>query len=101
MALASLPMETSIQLYKEVMVELHDKRISQRLIASGSGVPFSTLTKIAQGRIKAPSVHHVQAIYDFFKNQQATRGAVTRYDLRPDVFGESADESNQPTREAA
>ncbi|MFA6203766.1 MAG: hypothetical protein WC710_11340 [Gallionella sp.] len=64
-------MDTSIQLYTEVMAKLRDKRIPQRRIASGSGVPFSTLTKIAQGRIKAPSVHHIQAIYDYFKSQEA------------------------------
>jgi len=35
------------------------------------------------------------------KIEQATNGSVTRYDLRPDVFGASADcESNQ-TQEAA
>ena len=35
------------------------------------------------------------------KIEQATRGLVTRYDLRPDVFGESTGcESNQ-TQEAA
>lgn len=64
-------MDTSIQLYNEVMAHLQAKHIPQRRIASGSGVPFSTLTKIAQGQIKAPSVHHIQAIYDFFKKQEA------------------------------
>jgi hypothetical protein len=37
-----------------------------------SGVPFSTLTKIAQGQIKAPSVHHVQALYDYFEAVSAS-----------------------------
>lgn len=71
MGLLSPSMDTSIQLYKEVMLKLRDKRIPQRRIATGSGVPLSTLTKIAQGRIKAPSVHHIQAIYDFFIKQEA------------------------------
>lgn len=54
-------------MYEFVMTQLRAKRIPQRDVASGSGVPFSTLTKIAQGQIKAPSVHHVQALHDFFK----------------------------------
>jgi DNA-binding transcriptional regulator YdaS (Cro superfamily) len=42
-----------------------------------------------------PPAEHCRAIEDI------TNGAVTRYDLRPDVFGASADcESNQ-TQEAA
>lgn len=64
-------MDTSTKLYDAVMANLRSKRIPQRLIAAGSGVPFSTLTKIAQGQIKAPSVHHIQAIYDFFNKQEA------------------------------
>lgn len=59
-------MDTSTKLYDAVMANLRAKRIPQRRIAAGSGVPFSTLTKIAQGQIKAPSVHHIQAIHDFF-----------------------------------
>lgn len=53
-------------MYDYVMARLAEKRIPQRTVAAGSGVPFSTLTKIAQGAIKAPSVHHVQALYDYF-----------------------------------
>lgn len=52
------------------MAQLRAKRIPQRRIAEGSGVPFSTLTKIAQEQIKSPSVHHIQAIYDFFTQQE-------------------------------
>lgn len=59
-------MNTSPKLYEVVMARLREKRVPQRQVARESGVPFSTLTKIAQGQIKAPSVHHVQALYDYF-----------------------------------
>lgn len=71
MGIVSPPMDTSTKLYDQVMVYLRAKRIPQRRVALGSGVPFSTLTKIAQGQIKAPSVHHIQAIHDFFEKQEA------------------------------
>jgi transcriptional regulator with XRE-family HTH domain len=67
MGLISPPlMDNSLNLYKSVMTHLHDRHIPQRVISAESGVPFSTLAKIAQGRIKSPSIHHVQALYDFF-----------------------------------
>jgi transcriptional regulator with XRE-family HTH domain len=60
-------MNTSPNLYEAVMEHLRAKRVPQRTVARESGVPFSTLTKIAQGQIRAPSVHHVQALYDYFQ----------------------------------
>lgn len=64
-------MDTKINIYEVVMKHFESKRITQRKVAEGSGVPFSTVTKIAQGEIKAPNVHHVQALYDFFTKQEA------------------------------
>lgn len=63
-------MDTNTKLYDTVMAHLRSKRVPQRRVAADSGVPFSTLTKIAQGQIKAPSVHHVQALYDYFNKHQ-------------------------------
>lgn len=60
-------MDTTADLYGFVMAQLRAKRVPQRKVAAESGVPFSTLTKIAQGQIKAPSVHHVQALHDYFR----------------------------------
>lgn len=60
-------MDTSTPMYGYVMQQLRARRVPQRKVAAESGVPFSTLTKIAQGQIKAPSVHHVQALHDYFK----------------------------------
>lgn len=39
-------------------------------VAQGSGVPISTLRKIAQGRTTEPSVSKVQALYDYFQRTQ-------------------------------
>lgn len=60
-------MNTQTSMYEYVMASLAEKRIPQRTVAIGAGVPFSTLTKIAQGNIKAPNVHHVQALHDYFR----------------------------------
>jgi predicted transcriptional regulator len=54
-------------IFETVMERLREKRISQREVSAGSGVPFSTVTKIAQGNIKHPRVHHVQALFDYFR----------------------------------
>ena len=62
-------MITSTPIYEFVMAKLRAKTIPQRTVAAGSGVPYSTLTKIAQGSIKAPSVHHVQRLADYFAKQ--------------------------------
>ena len=62
-------MITSPPIYEFVMAKLRAKTIPQRTVAAGSGVPYSTLTKIAQGSIKDPSVHHVQRLADYFATQ--------------------------------
>ena len=42
----------------------------QRRIAAETGVPYSTLTKIIQGRTSNPGVQHVQALYDYFQEEE-------------------------------
>ncbi|MBW7903006.1 MAG: hypothetical protein H3C26_16105 [Rhodocyclaceae bacterium] len=59
-------MTSEIGIYDFVMAHLREKRIPQRRVAVESGVPFSTVAKIAQGSIKDPSVHSVQRLYDYF-----------------------------------
>lgn len=63
-------METT-SLYDEVMGHLRSKRIPQRRVAEGAGVPFSTVAKIAQGSVKEPSVHTIQRLADFFRRAQS------------------------------
>ena len=53
-------------IYDVVMAHLRSRRVPQRKVAFESGVPFSTLTKIAQGQIKDPSVHTIQKLADYF-----------------------------------
>ena len=53
-------------LYEFVLSHLRARSIPQRRIARESGVPFSTVCKIAQGSVKNPSVHTVQRLADYF-----------------------------------
>ena len=76
-------MDTSTPMYSYVMQQLRAKRVPQRTVAAASGVPFSTLIKIAQGQTKAPSVHHVQALHDYFRKVGAG-------DTAPNVNREAA-----------
>ena len=64
-----LRMITSPPIYDFVMANLRAKAIPQRAVAAGSGVPYSTVTKIAQGSVKEPGVHTVQRLADFFAKQ--------------------------------
>jgi len=59
-------MNTQIKLYDFVMEYLRAKRIPQKQVARESGVPFSTVCKIAQGYVNDPSVHTVQRLADYF-----------------------------------
>lgn len=61
-----------MNIYDYVVACLAAKQIRQRQVALESGVPFSTVTKIAQGVVSDPSVHTVQKLYDYFVSQRAT-----------------------------
>lgn len=63
-------MQTPTKIYDFVMNHLRAKTLPQRQVARESGVPFSTLSKIAQGAVKDPGVHTVQRLADFFARQQ-------------------------------
>ena len=64
-------MDTEYNIYDFVMARLKARSIPQRTVANESGVPFSTVCKIAQGAVKEPSVHTVQRLYDYFKGKEA------------------------------
>jgi len=59
-------MDTSLTLYDFVLAHLQAKRIPQRQVALGSGVPFSTICKIAQGSVVNPRIQTLQALADYF-----------------------------------
>ncbi len=63
-------MNSSTHIYTYVMQHLRARTIPQREVARESGVPFSTLCKIAQGSVKDPSVHTIQRLADYFKRVQ-------------------------------
>lgn len=59
-------MNAPLNLYAFVMGCLKARSIPQRRVALESGVPFSTVAKIAQGSVTDPSVHTVQKLADYF-----------------------------------
>lgn len=63
-------MTSQINLYDYVLASLRAKVIPQRQVANESGVPFSTVAKIAQGSVTEPSVHTVQKLYDYFRARE-------------------------------
>lgn len=73
MGLELVSMDTSTTIYEFVMAHLRAKAIPQKQIARDSGVPFSTLSKIAQGAVKDPGVHTVQRLADYFAKQSQTK----------------------------
>lgn len=64
-------MRAETSLFEYVMARLRDKSVTQMQVANGSGVPYHTLVKIAQGRIKDPSVHTVQKLANYFRDREA------------------------------
>lgn len=60
-------------LLEYVLESLEASRGKWAEVAEGSGVPYHTLTKIAQKQIANPGVNHVQRLADYFqqKAQQA------------------------------
>ena len=55
-----------------VLEKLRQKSIAQRQIAAASGVPYSTVCKIAQGRSANPRVNTVQKLADYFHSAEAS-----------------------------
>lgn len=58
-------------MYDRVMAHL-DQASSLRQVSLGSGVAYSTLTRIARRDTKAPSVHDFDALLQYF--QKKTNG---------------------------
>lgn len=64
---------------------------SQSALASGLGVTQGLISQWSTGRLKVPAERCIAI-------EQATNGAVTRYELRPDVFGQPANREVNPCR---
>lgn len=71
-------MTAPTNLYAYVMACFRARAIPQRTVAAESGVPFSTVAKIAQGSVTDPSVHTVQKLADYF----ASKGVETPTESR-------------------
>lgn len=63
-------MDDTPKIYDYVLAQLKAKRIPQRTVAAESGVPFSTVSKVAQASVKEPSVHTIQKLFDYFKSKE-------------------------------
>lgn len=63
------PIMNESNLYDYVMRCLTTLRYTRKEVAEGSGVPFSTVCKVAQRSVREPSVHTVQAMADFFRRE--------------------------------
>lgn len=62
-------MTAPTNLYDFVMACFRTRAIPQRTVAAESGVPFSTVAKIAQGSVTDPSVHTAQKLADYFASK--------------------------------
>lgn len=71
-------MTAPTNLYDYVMACFRARAISQRTVAAESGVPFSTVAKIAQGSVTDPSVHTVQKLADYFASKGVEPAAESR-----------------------
>lgn len=80
-----LAMEQNLPLYDYVMIRLRAKTIPQRTIARDSGVPFSTVCKIAQGSVTDPSVHTVQRLYDYFTALDRNDASTVNLENTPNI----------------
>ena len=90
-------MNTQLPIYDFVMANLRAHRVPQRRVAVESGVPFSTLTKIAQGQTKHPSVHSIQALADYFQKLGVDNTVPITQEARPQRAVTRADRT-LPTR---
>jgi transcriptional regulator with XRE-family HTH domain len=54
------------RLIELIMEALRKKRGQLAKISRESGVPYDTLAKIAQGKIKNPGIENVQHLMDYF-----------------------------------
>jgi len=57
-------------LYDLVMRELEAARGSWPTVAQGSGVPFSTVVKIARREIKDPGISHIEKLARYFRGNR-------------------------------
>lgn len=66
-----VPVMDTTPILDYVLARLDAREIPQKVVAHRSGVPFSTVAKIAQRATEDPSVRNVQKLYDFFRSIDA------------------------------
>lgn len=58
-------------IFDYVLERLESSKGRWPTVAAESGVPYKTLTKIAQREIRDPGVSHIQKLADYFRAQSA------------------------------
>lgn len=56
-----------MKIYSFVQDKLKESKGNWRVVCENTGLDYSWLTKLAQGRIPNPSVHKIQTLHDYFK----------------------------------
>jgi hypothetical protein len=70
MGLTSLPMrEPSLLDY--VISKLEEARGNWPLIVRKTGVPMSTIDRIARGETANPGIRHIESLANYFREQEA------------------------------
>lgn len=62
-------------IYEFVMENLEATKPTWKAVASGSGVPYSTLYKIGARIVKDPGVSHIEKLATYFRNHPADKAA--------------------------
>lgn len=68
----------NISLLDSVLSNLKKSRGNWREVAKGSGVPYDTITKIAQGQSPNPGVLTVQKLADYFNPPKSRKRPTKR-----------------------
>jgi len=59
-----------MNIYSFVQNSLKSSKGNWRVVCADTGLDYSWLTKLAQGRIPNPSVHKIQTLADYFKKSR-------------------------------
>lgn len=62
-------------LLEYVLARLEESKGQWRQISEASGVPYDTLTKVAQRQNENPRVRTVQQLADYFRSQREPQGS--------------------------
>jgi hypothetical protein len=62
-------------IYDYVIGRLEAQQSNWKLVAAGSGVPYSTVYKIGKRIVKDPGVSHIEKLAKYFRETRRTKAA--------------------------